>query len=115
MKLKFTFIYFFLILSVICLNLKKKIGSKKTLNGITSFLQNKLKQSINWSKHPKPVPDGEPCLTNAQCISYDCRNFKCSIHSRLKGLGEPCECDYHCLSGHCNFDYWLFDTYYKCT
>jgi len=43
MKLKIALIFFYLILSVISLNLKKKNENKKTLNRITSFLQNKKK------------------------------------------------------------------------
>ena len=110
MKLKFTFIFFCFILSVISLNLKKKNENKK------SFLQNKLTQS-KWCitfDHRKNA--GEYCDNHEQCISFNCLNGKCTSYYTLKQLGDCCVCDYHCKSNHCSVDWNLFSSCaYKCT
>ena len=113
MKLKFIFIFFCLILSVISLNLKKKNENKKSLNG--SFLQNKLGQSSACNKSSYKKKSGESCDIDDQCINYWCVNGKCAYFGSRKDIGEYCACDYHCLSGHCSYWYWAFKTYYHCT
>ena len=117
MKLKFTFIFFCLILSVISLNLKKKNENKKSLNGITSFLQNKLKlkQASDCTKSSYRKKGGESCKYHEQCISYGCRNGSCKYSKKGAIDGSPCACDYHCASGHCSFSYWLFGNFYHCS
>ncbi len=112
MKLKFTFIFFCLILSVISLNLKKKNENKK------SFLQNKLTQindCLDASHRKKP---GERCGSDEVCISFYCLDGICRDYRILKQLGECCACDYHCQSNHCSFNwknYWLLACPHTCT
>ena len=115
MNLKFTFIYFCLILSVISLNLKKKNENKKSLNGITSFLQNKLGQSSNCKKSSYGLKIGERCSVGEQCIYNSCYQGYCVKFRELRKLKEECTCDYHCQSGHCSYHYWWGKTYYHCT
>ena len=116
MKLKTAFIFFYLILSVININLKKKNENKKSLNRIiTSFLQNKKKEDSFCDRRNYKLEDGSECTSDMNCISFKCRKNVCSP-SPLKKLGQFCLCDYHCESGHCSFQYWLlFDIYYTCT
>ena len=70
MKLKTAFIFFYLILNVININLKKKNENKKSLNRfITSFFQNKKKEFYNCDD-PKlyGLKDGSKCMRSEQCI-----------------------------------------------
>ena len=111
MNLKFTFIFFCLILSVISLNLKKKNENKKSLNGIRAFLKTNIGE-VDLCKKLKPRNIYRPeCSLNNECWSNVCINGKCV---RVKE-GEPCMCDFHCQTGHCSFHYWLFKSYYRCT
>ena len=90
MNLKFTFIFFCLILSVISLNLKKKNENKKSLNGIRAFLKTNMGQAS------------------------DCKyGYLGDWHS--KELFDSCKCDWHCKTGHCSFHYWFFGNHYRCT
>ena len=100
MKLKFTFIFFCFILSVISLNLKKKNENKK------SFLQNKLtERSKDCKKASHRKKAGESCGSDEVCISFYCLHGKCTSYSKLKQLGDCCACDYHCQSNHCSFNF----------
>ena len=110
MKLKFTFIFFCFILSVISLNLKKKNENKK------SFLQNKLTQSYMCKTASYRKHAGESCTKNDVCISNFCLYGKCTGYYTLKQLGDCCVCDYHCKSNHCSFNWNIFSKCsYKCT
>ena len=114
MKLKFTFIFFCLILSVISLNLKKKNENKKSLNGIRAFLKTNMGESSEcktW-KHIRYYQ--ERCLKDYMCVSNNCSNGRCT-NDKLKELGESCTCDYHCKTGHCSFFIWFFGNHYRCT
>ena len=111
MKLKFTFIFFCLILSVISLNLKKKNENKKSLNGIRAFLKTNMGQSSDCKKSPKMRKQPDHCIFNFECWSNNCINNKCVLIKE----GESCECDYQCQTGHCSFHYWLFTKHYRCT
>ena len=115
MNLKFTFIFFCLILSVISLNLKKKNENKKSLNGIRAFLKTNMGQSSDCKKSSYRKYYQEDCSKDVQCVSNKCSNGKCTFPFRLIELGQPCKCDYHCQSGHCSFKYWYFTTNYRCT
>ena len=115
MKLKFTFIFFCLILSVISLNLKKKNENKKSLNGIRAFLKTNMGQSSDCKKSSYRKYYGEDCKKNAQCVSYNCQNGKCEHPFMNIKEGEYCDCDYHCKTGHCSFFIWFFGNYYRCT
>ena len=112
MKLKFTFIFFCLILSVISLNLKKKNENKKSLNGIRAFLKTKMGESYKCKKSSYGKSYGQYCEKNAQCLSNNCRNGYCKYPVKLIEEGEECKCDYQCKTGHCS---WLFVSLYACT
>ena len=115
MKLKFTFIFFCLILSVISLNLKKKNENKKSLNGIRAFLKTNMGQSSDCKKSSYRKYYREQCLFDVQCVSNNCSKGKCEYPVKLIEEGQPCYCDYHCQTGHCSYDSWWFVTYYRCT
>ena len=110
MKLKFTFIFFCFILSVISLNLKKKNENKKSLNGIRPFLKTNMRESSECKK----TYIGK-CKKNVECVSFKCTNGKCEYPFRLIEEGKPCKCDYHCKTGHCSLSWWLFGSFYRCT
>ena len=114
MKLKFTFIFFCLILSVISLNLKKKNENKKSLNGIRAFLKTNMGEVSECKKSSYRRYYQERCIEDIQCVSNNCSNGRCT-YPKLKELGESCKCDYHCKTGHCSYDGWFFMTYYRCT
>ena len=113
MKLKFALIFFYLIISVLTVNLKKKNQKKKTNNEIKSFLRNKKKENWLYCRRPKKV--GDYCEYPADCISYECKNYKCQGPEILRKVGESCLCDFHCETGHCSFSYWLIYNHNKCT
>jgi len=113
MKSKITFIFFYLILSVITLNLKKKNENKKTLNIITSFLQNHKKESYDCHADDYIIKAGQSCDGDYRCISKKCINGKCA--EGLLKLGESCHCDIQCETGHCSFKFWLFLPFNHCT
>ena len=113
MKLKFTFIFFCLILSVISLNLKKKNENKKSLNGIRAFLKTKMGESYKC-KDPrnKKINYRVNCHRNDHCFSNKCgSDHRCMLLEE----GRSCECDNQCQTGHCSFHYWAFTTHYRCT
>ena len=112
MKLKFTFIFFCLILSVISLNLKKKNENKKSLNGIRAFLKTNMGQSSDCEKSSSRKSYQVDCSYDFECVSEKCGyDNKCLLSEE----GEPCKCDYHCKTGHCSFFIWFFGNYYRCT
>ena len=117
MKLKFTFIFFCLILSVISLNLKKKNENKKSLNGIRAFLKTKMGESSDCKKTSYGKYGGK-CKKDVECVSNKCRNGKCEYPVKLIEEGEDCYCDYHCQTGHCSFllfGFFNFRSNYRCT
>ena len=116
MKLKFTFIFFCLILSVISLNLKKKNENKKSLNGIRAFLKTNMGEAYKC-KDPrnKKINYRVNCHRNDHCFSNKCTNGKCEYPFKLIKEREYCDCDYHCETGHCSFFIWFFGNHYRCT
>jgi len=115
MKLKFTFIFFCLILSVISLNLKKKNENKKSLNGIRAFLKTNMGESSDCKKSSYKKYYQEDCKKDVQCVSNKCTNGKCEYPFKLIKEREYCDCDYHCETGHCSFFIWFFGNHYRCT
>ena len=113
MKLKFTFIFFCLILSVISLNLKKKNENKKSLNGIRAFLKTNMGEARDCSKYENKKKNyQEDCFRNEHCFSNKCgSDHRCMLLEE----GRSCECDNQCQTGHCSFHYWAFTTHYRCT
>ena len=44
---------------------------------------------------------GASCAFDGQCLSRECKGFKCIPQSRLNKLGAACAVDGQCLSGEC--------------